>query len=67
MCKRFLFSVLQDTVVALEALSKFSIQNDDVEDLDLRVELCVNNQRTLNLHLTKSNALTQNAVQVRNV
>lgn len=61
------FRSTQDTVVALEALSKFSIQNNDVEDLDLRVELCVNDGRTENLHLTRNNALTKEAVQFKEV
>uniref|UniRef100_A0A8B9H1D7 Complement component 4 n=1 Tax=Astyanax mexicanus TaxID=7994 RepID=A0A8B9H1D7_ASTMX len=61
------FQSTQDTVVALEALSKFSIQNNDVEDLDLRVELCINDKETKNLHLNKYNALTQAAVQVRGI
>uniref|UniRef100_A0A8B9H2Z5 Complement component 4 n=1 Tax=Astyanax mexicanus TaxID=7994 RepID=A0A8B9H2Z5_ASTMX len=57
------FQSTQDTVVALEALSKFSIQNNDVEDLDLRVELCINDKETKNLHLNKYNALTQAAIK----
>ncbi|XP_022524517.2 complement C4-B isoform X1 [Astyanax mexicanus] len=61
------FQSTQDTVVALEALSKFSIQNNDVEDLDLRVELCINDKETKNLHLNKYNALTQAAVQIKEV
>lgn len=52
-------------MVALEALSKFSIQTNDVEDLDLRVEICVNDERKENLHLNKQTALTQNAIEVR--
>ncbi|XP_076832856.1 complement C4-A [Brachyhypopomus gauderio] len=59
------FRSTQDTVVALEALSKFSIQNNDVDDLDLKVEMCVNSKHAKNLHLTKSNALTQAAVQIK--
>ncbi|XP_036420920.1 complement C4-B [Colossoma macropomum] len=61
------FRSTQDTVVALEALSKFSIQNNDVEDLDLTVEMCLNDKRTQNLHLTKNNALTLSAIQVKDV
>uniref|UniRef100_A0AAY5EWD2 Complement C4 gamma chain n=1 Tax=Electrophorus electricus TaxID=8005 RepID=A0AAY5EWD2_ELEEL len=60
------FRSTQDTVIALEALSKFSIHNNDVEDLDLKVEMCVNNGRAQNLHLTRKNALTREVVQVRN-
>ncbi|KAL6471424.1 hypothetical protein MHYP_G00200740 [Metynnis hypsauchen] len=59
------FRSTQDTVVALEALSKFSIQNNDVEDLDLRVEMCLNDKQKGNLHLTKNNALTLSAIQVK--
>ncbi|KAK1786465.1 hypothetical protein P4O66_018151 [Electrophorus voltai] len=61
------FRSTQDTVIALEALSKFSIHNNDVEDLDLKVEMCVNNGRAQNLHLTRNNALTQEVVQVKEV
>lgn len=60
-----LISASQDTVIALEALSKFSIQNNDVQDLDLRVEICVNNKRKENLHLNRQTALTQTAIEVR--
>ncbi|KAK3561057.1 hypothetical protein QTP86_026381 [Hemibagrus guttatus] len=56
-----------DTVVALEALTKFSIQNNDVEDLDLRVEICVNDKETRNLHLNKRTALTQTAIEFKEV
>ncbi|KAB5550613.1 hypothetical protein PHYPO_G00055780 [Pangasianodon hypophthalmus] len=59
------FQSTQDTVIALEALSKFSIQNNDVEDLDLRVEMCVNDKRKENLHLNKQTALTQTAIEVK--
>lgn len=58
-------SAFQDTVVALEALSKFSIQTNDVEDLDLRVELCVNDKRKESLRLNKQTALTQKVIEVR--
>lgn len=58
-------SAFQDTVIALEALAKFSNQINDVEDLDLRVELCVNDKRRENLHLNRQTALTQRAVEVR--
>lgn len=61
------FRSTQDTVVALEALSKFSIQNNDVEDLDLKVELCINDGQPQKLRLNKNNALTQEAVQIKEV
>ncbi|XP_051534412.1 complement C4 [Myxocyprinus asiaticus] len=61
------FQSTQDTVVALEALAKYSIQNNDVEDLNLRVEMCLEDGRKQNVFLTKQNALTQAAVVVRNV
>uniref|UniRef100_A0A672Q448 Complement C4-like n=1 Tax=Sinocyclocheilus grahami TaxID=75366 RepID=A0A672Q448_SINGR len=55
------FQSTQDTVVALEALAKYSMQNNDVEDLNLRVEMCLENGRKQDLHLTKYNALTATA------
>ncbi|KAK2880874.1 hypothetical protein Q8A67_018142 [Cirrhinus molitorella] len=61
------FQSTQDTVVALEALVKYSMQNNDVEDLNLRVEMCLENGKKQDLHLTKSNAITASAVKVRNV
>ncbi|XP_073674564.1 complement C4-B [Garra rufa] len=61
------FQSTQDTVVALEALSKYSMQNNDVDDLNLRVEMCLENGKKQDLHLTKSNALTASAVKLRNV
>lgn len=61
------FQSTQDTVVALEALTKYSMQNNDVDDLDLRVEMCLENGKKQDLHLTKNNALTAEAVKVRNV
>ncbi|XP_016428773.1 LOW QUALITY PROTEIN: complement C4-like [Sinocyclocheilus rhinocerous] len=61
------FQSTQDTVVALEALAKYSMQNNDVEDLNLRVEMCLENGQKQDLHLTKYNALTATAVKVRNV
>ncbi|XP_066517057.1 complement C4-B [Hoplias malabaricus] len=61
------FRSTQDTVVALEALSEFSIQENDVEDLDLTVEMCLNGGKTQNMHLNMHNALTQKAVQVKDV
>ncbi|XP_052472271.1 complement C4 [Carassius gibelio] len=61
------FQSTQDTVLALEALTKYSIQNNDVDDLNLRVEMCLENGKKQDIHLTKSNALTTTAVKVRNV
>ncbi|KAL1260978.1 hypothetical protein QQF64_008805 [Cirrhinus molitorella] len=61
------FQSTQDTVVALEALVKYGMQNNDVEDLNLRVEMCLENGKKQDLHLTKSNAITASAVKVRNV
>lgn len=57
----------QDTVVALEALSTFSIQNNELEDLDLGLEICVNNKRKEHLYLNRQTALTQKAIEVREV
>uniref|UniRef100_A0A8C7U7L7 Complement component 4 n=1 Tax=Oncorhynchus mykiss TaxID=8022 RepID=A0A8C7U7L7_ONCMY len=59
------FRSTQDTVVALEALAKYSILENDVEDLDLNVEMCHQNGRKQGVHLTKHNALTLSAFQVR--
>uniref|UniRef100_A0A8C8ENN3 Complement C4 gamma chain n=1 Tax=Oncorhynchus tshawytscha TaxID=74940 RepID=A0A8C8ENN3_ONCTS len=59
------FRSTQDTVVALEALAKYSILENDVEDLDLNVEMCHQNGRKQGIHLTKHNALTLSAFQVR--
>ncbi|XP_046718191.1 complement C4-B isoform X1 [Silurus meridionalis] len=61
------FRSTQDTVVALEALSKFSIQRNDLEDLDLRVEICVNDKLRQDMHLNKKTALTQTAIEVKEV
>ncbi|KAG7321636.1 hypothetical protein KOW79_014494 [Hemibagrus wyckioides] len=61
------FQSTQDTVIALEALTKFSIQNNDVEDLDLRVEICVNDKDTRTLYLNKQTALTQTAIHYKEV
>ncbi|RXN18763.1 complement C4-like protein [Labeo rohita] len=61
------FRSTQDTVIALEALVKYSMQNNDIDDLNLRVEMCFENGQKQDLHLTKSNALTASAVKVRNV
>ncbi|XP_045069703.1 complement C4-like [Coregonus clupeaformis] len=58
------FRSTQDTVVALEALAKYSILDNDVEDLDLNVEMCHQNGRKQGVHLTKHNALTLSAFQV---
>lgn len=60
------FQSTQDTVVALEALTKYSILNNDIGDLNLRVEMCLENGKKQDLHLTKYNALTTEAVKVRN-
>ncbi|XP_056127943.1 complement C4 [Rhinichthys klamathensis goyatoka] len=60
------FQSTQDTVVALEALAKYSIQNNDIRDLDLRVEMCLENGKKQDFQLTKHNALTTEAVKVRN-
>lgn len=51
--------------MALEALAKFSIQNNDVADLNLQVEMCHENGQKKDIHLTKRNALTHAAVKVR--
>uniref|UniRef100_A0A674E6F7 Complement component 4 n=1 Tax=Salmo trutta TaxID=8032 RepID=A0A674E6F7_SALTR len=59
------FRSTQDTVVALEALAKYSIKDNDVQDLDLNVEMCYQNGRKQRVHLTKRNALTLSAFQVR--
>ncbi len=53
--------------MALEALSKYSMQNNDVEDLNLRVEMCLADGKKQDLHLTKYNALTATAVKVRKI
>ncbi|XP_036392183.1 complement C4 [Megalops cyprinoides] len=58
------FRSTQDTVVALEALSEYSIQDNDVQDLDLNVEVCLERGRRERLLITKRNALTQPAIQV---
>ncbi|KAI7801069.1 complement C4-1 [Triplophysa rosa] len=60
------FRSTQDTVVALEALAKYRAQNNDVEDLNLRVEMCHENGQREDIRLTKRNALTHAAVEVRN-
>ncbi|KAK7171995.1 hypothetical protein R3I93_004325 [Phoxinus phoxinus] len=61
------FQSTQDTVVAIEALTKYSILNNDIGDLNLRVEMCLENGQKQDLHLTEHNALTIEAVKVRNV
>ncbi|XP_041089246.1 LOW QUALITY PROTEIN: complement C4-B-like [Polyodon spathula] len=58
------FRSTQDTVVALEALSQYSIQTLDTEDIDLKVELCFGKGKKGTVQLGKSNALTQQAIQV---
>ncbi|KAA0702158.1 Complement C4 [Triplophysa tibetana] len=60
------FRSTQDTVVALEALAKYSAQNNDVEDLNLRVEMCHKNGKREGIHLTQQNALTQAAIEFKN-
>ncbi|KAJ7995733.1 hypothetical protein DPEC_G00247650 [Dallia pectoralis] len=57
------FRSTQDTVVALEALAKFSIQSDDVEGMELNVEICQLNRKHT-FHITKRNALTLSAFKV---
>ncbi|CAM4554746.1 unnamed protein product [Leuciscus chuanchicus] len=61
------FQSTQDTVVALEALTKYSILSNDIGDLNLRVEMCLENGNKQDLHLTKYNALTAEAVKVRKI
>uniref|UniRef100_A0A3P8XMB4 Complement C4 gamma chain n=1 Tax=Esox lucius TaxID=8010 RepID=A0A3P8XMB4_ESOLU len=58
------FRSTQDTVVALEALAKYSIQNNDVQGLNLNVEICQQKWKQ-ELKITKRNALTLSAFQVR--
>lgn len=60
------FRSTQDTVVALEALAKFSMQDKDVEDLNLRVEMCHENGEKQDIHLTRQNAIIHKAIQVKN-
>ncbi|XP_067306533.1 complement C4 [Pseudorasbora parva] len=60
------FRSTQDTVVAIEALTKYSMQNNDIENLNLKVVMCLQNGTKQDLHLTKNNALTAEAVKVRN-
>ncbi|MBN3301480.1 CO4 protein, partial [Amia calva] len=59
------FRSTQDTVVALEALSQYSIQLFDVEDLNLTVELCNPRGKKETVNLSKMTALTVSAFQVR--
>ena len=56
---------LKDTVVALEALVKYSMQNNDVNDLDLTVEMCLQDGRKDVVRLRKQNALIQPAIKVK--
>ncbi|XP_010868154.2 complement C4-A [Esox lucius] len=58
------FRSTQDTVVALEALAKYSIQNNDVQGLNLNVEICQQKWKQ-ELKITKRNALTLSAFQVK--
>ncbi|XP_012693394.2 complement C4-A [Clupea harengus] len=60
------FLSTQDTVVALEALVKYSMQNNDVNDLDLTVEMCLQDGRKDVVRLRKQNALIQPAIKVMN-
>ncbi|KAM9469330.1 complement C4-B [Clarias gariepinus] len=60
------FQSTQDTVVALEALSEFSIRNNDMEDLNLSVEIRMNKHRK-NLHLNRRTALTQTSIEFKEV
>ncbi|KAG9348450.1 hypothetical protein JZ751_002185 [Albula glossodonta] len=58
------FRSTQDTVVALEALTEFSKEDNSVQDLNLKVELCLSRGRKETAHLTKRNALNLPAFQV---
>ncbi|MGH0174901.1 UNVERIFIED_CONTAM: hypothetical protein FKN15_072669 [Acipenser sinensis] len=58
------FRSTQDTVVALEALSQYSIQTLDTEDINLKVELCFGKGKKDIIQLGKSNALTQPTIEV---
>ncbi|MGH0133609.1 UNVERIFIED_CONTAM: hypothetical protein FKN15_053461 [Acipenser sinensis] len=61
------FRSTQDTVVALEALSQYSIQTLDTEEINLKVELCFGKGKKDIIQLGKSNALTQPTIEVRNI
>ncbi|KPP74224.1 complement C4-B-like [Scleropages formosus] len=58
------FRSTQDTVVALEALSKYSMLSNDVVELDMRVDFCLPSGAKKSLVLNKQNALTSPAIQV---
>ncbi|KAL2096581.1 hypothetical protein ACEWY4_008729 [Coilia grayii] len=58
------FHSTQDTVVALEALAKYSLKINDVADLDLTVDMCFQDGRKDVVKLQKRNALTQSAIKV---
>ncbi|XP_028817947.1 complement C4-A [Denticeps clupeoides] len=58
------FQSTQDTVVALEALTEYSIKNSMMDDLDLTVELCFTNGQKKEVTITKHNALTQDAIKI---
>ncbi|KAJ8404684.1 hypothetical protein AAFF_G00335470 [Aldrovandia affinis] len=59
------FRSTQDTVVALEALAEFSMQNNDVRGLNLNVEICLSKGKKERVHLTKRNAMTLPVFQVK--
>lgn len=56
---------LKDTVVALEALATYSREIDDMSDLDLTVEMCLQDGRKNTVKLQKRNALTQPSIKVK--
>ncbi|KAM6946093.1 LOW QUALITY PROTEIN: complement C4-A [Aplochiton taeniatus] len=58
------FRSTQDTVVALEALTTFGIQDDDAANLNLNVEICDNGGRKQTVQITKKNALNSPAFQM---
>nr|XP_023681876.1 complement C4-A-like isoform X2 [Paramormyrops kingsleyae] len=58
------FRSTQDTVVALEALSVYSTESNDVQQLDMNVEFCFPSGKKKVVHLASSNALTAPAFQV---
>ncbi|XP_030632184.1 complement C4-A isoform X2 [Chanos chanos] len=60
------FRSTQDTVVALEALAKLSMQDKEMEQLDLTVQMRLQNGRKEKVHLNKHNALTQPSIEIEN-
>ncbi|XP_073719211.1 complement C4 isoform X2 [Misgurnus anguillicaudatus] len=60
------FRSTQDTVVALEALAKFTMEINDMEDLNLQVEMCHENGQKQDIRLTRQNSLIHEVVQFRN-